>query len=274
MDRCGPLFFCLCLLISQGTTAETTLPIEITPQELLGWMQNMEQPKGRKPRSPDDQVHGLEQRLLNATFQDDKLNLHTNTIRSLVFKLGCNFTGLSLSSAALEQVPQARAPHAMHFPAELTRDACTTPARPRELRLICIYFFTTSFFQDDNNSSLLNDYVVGAQLDRRRVSDLKEPVNISFWHNQSLEDYTLTCVFWKEGASKHRWGAWSPEGCRTDRPSPSQVLCRCNHLTYFAVLMSCWRLLSTSPSWAAASPSWPRCSPSCCTSMPGSRVTP
>lgn len=47
----------------------------------------------------------------------------------------------------------------------------------------------------------------------------------------------MTCVFWKEGASKRYWGAWSREGCRTEHPSNSQVLCRCNHLTYFAVLM-------------------------------------
>lgn len=47
----------------------------------------------------------------------------------------------------------------------------------------------------------------------------------------------MNCVFWKEGASKHRWGVWSPEGCRTEQPSPTQVLCRCNHLSYFAVLM-------------------------------------
>lgn len=47
----------------------------------------------------------------------------------------------------------------------------------------------------------------------------------------------MTCVFWKEGASKRHWGLWSPEGCRTEQPSPSQVLCRCHHLSYFAVLM-------------------------------------
>ncbi|KAM6177431.1 adhesion G-protein coupled receptor G5 [Erethizon dorsatum] len=238
MDCCGTLFFCLCLLASQGMRGETTMPTKITPEEVLGWMQRMEQQaKRRKLPSPDGHVRHLEQRLLDATFHDNKLNLHTNTIQSLVFKLGCNFTGLSLSSAALERVPQAQAPHAMHFPAELTRDACSTPARPRELRLICIYFFTTSFFQDDNNSSLLNNYVLGAQLDQRHVKNLRELVNISFWHNRSLEGYTLTCVFWKEGASKHRWGAWSPEGCHTEQPSPSQVQCRCNHLTYFAVLM-------------------------------------
>lgn len=40
---------------------------------------------------------------------------------------------------------QAQARHAMQFPAELTRDACRT--HTRELRLICIYFFTSHFFK-------------------------------------------------------------------------------------------------------------------------------
>lgn len=40
--------------------------------------------------------------------------------------------------------PQTRPRHTMQFPAELTKKACRT--RPRELRLICMYFFTTRFF--------------------------------------------------------------------------------------------------------------------------------
>ncbi|XP_063467897.1 adhesion G-protein coupled receptor G5 isoform X11 [Symphalangus syndactylus] len=75
--------------------------------------------------------------------------------------------------------------HAMQFPAELTQDACKT--HPRELRLICIYFSNTHFFKDENNSSLLNNYVLGAQLSHGHVNNLRDPVNISFWHNQSLQ---------------------------------------------------------------------------------------
>ena len=41
-------------------------------------------------------------------------------------------------------------------------------------------------FQNDNNSLLLHNYVLGAQLDHESVNDLREPINISFWHNQSL----------------------------------------------------------------------------------------
>ncbi|XP_063467891.1 adhesion G-protein coupled receptor G5 isoform X6 [Symphalangus syndactylus] len=42
-------------------------------------------------------------------------------------------------------------------------------------------------FQDENNSSLLNNYVLGAQLSHGHVNNLRDPVNISFWHNQSLQ---------------------------------------------------------------------------------------
>lgn len=41
-------------------------------------------------------------------------------------------------------------------------------------------------FQDDRNSLLLNNYVLGAQLENRTVKNLQKPVNISFWHNRSL----------------------------------------------------------------------------------------
>ncbi|XP_008066236.2 adhesion G-protein coupled receptor G5 [Carlito syrichta] len=236
MDRCGPLFLCLCLLAVQSMTAETS-------QALLRWMEKMEVARGRKLPSSfaTRQVHSLEQMLLDVSFWGSNLTLKTRTIQSLAFKLGCNFTGLSLTSTALELVPQAWNPHAMQFPADLTREACRT--RPRQLRLICIYYFTNYFFKDEDNSSLLNNYVLGAQLSHGPVENLRDPVNISFWHNQSLEGYTVTCVFWKEGAGKHHWGAWSSEGCRTEQPSPFHVLCHCNHLTYFAVLMQ----LSSAP---------------------------
>ncbi|XP_070626742.1 adhesion G-protein coupled receptor G5 isoform X12 [Bos indicus] len=206
MNCCWAPFLYLCLLVSQSRTAEAS-------QETLHWMEKMEvAAKSRISTSSAELIHGLELRLLNASFGGHNLTLQTQIIQALAFKLNCNFSGLSLSSAALEKVPQglspafppvwaldsaliaARPQHAMQFPAELTRNACRT--RSRDLRLICIYFSSTRFFQSallllpfqkDINSSLLNNYVLGAQLSHGYVSNLSEPVNISFWHNQSLQ---------------------------------------------------------------------------------------
>lgn len=52
------------------------------------------------------QVQDLEQMLLNASFLGHNLTLQTTTIQSLVFKLNCDFAGLSLSSATSGQVHQ------------------------------------------------------------------------------------------------------------------------------------------------------------------------
>ncbi|XP_045149837.1 adhesion G-protein coupled receptor G5 [Echinops telfairi] len=184
-------------------------------------------------------IQELENLLLDTPFEGSNLTAQTSwpLIQSLAFKLNCAFPGLMLSSGALGPLPEvrrlrARPPHSMQFPAELTQEACQAPIR--ELRLICIYFYTSFFFKDDPNTVLLNDYVLGAQLGHYHVSNLRKPINISFWHNRSLENYTLTCVFWKEGAGRD---GWSSEGCRTEQASPGQVQCHCNHLSYFAVLM-------------------------------------
>ncbi|MEJ1276179.1 adhesion G protein-coupled receptor G5 [Cricetulus griseus] len=100
------------------------------------WLQQLHSPRN---------IHQLEQMLLNTSFFGHNLTLQTNSIQSLVFKLDCDFSGLSLSSATMANVSQ-----------------------------------------DDSNSSLLNNYVLGAQLDHRPVNNLQKPINISFWHNQSL----------------------------------------------------------------------------------------
>ncbi|XP_049720452.1 adhesion G-protein coupled receptor G5 [Elephas maximus indicus] len=242
MDHCAALLLCLCLVTFQSGTAEASWKL----RSLLEEMEMVANPKGLNSKGRNvppahlpapEYIHNLEYNLLNSTFEGHNLTEQTSqaTIQALAFKLGCDFSGLLLSGATMEKVPQAWASHAMQFPAELTREACQI--HRKELRLICVYFYTSFFFQDDTNSSLLNNCVLGAQLGHDHVDNLREPINISFWHHQSLEGQTLTCVFWKKGAGKQHWGAWSSEGCRTEQPSPAQVLCRCNHLSYFAVLM-------------------------------------
>ncbi|KFQ65282.1 putative G-protein coupled receptor 114, partial [Pelecanus crispus] len=45
-----------------------------------------------------------------------------------------------------------------------------------------------------------------------------------------------TCVFWQPGAGAGSTGSWSREGCKTTHREGT-IICHCDHLTYFAVLL-------------------------------------
>ncbi|NWY55514.1 AGRG5 protein, partial [Chionis minor] len=90
--------------------------------------------------------------------------------------------------------------------------------------------------QDAHNSSVLNNDVVGAFLQGGRVARLRRPVEIQFWHNTVLDASNATCVFWKPGDGAGSAGSWSKEGCRTTHREGT-VICHCDHLTYFAILL-------------------------------------
>ncbi|NXE19213.1 AGRG5 protein, partial [Ardeotis kori] len=90
--------------------------------------------------------------------------------------------------------------------------------------------------QDAHNSSVLNDDVLGAFLQSGHVAGLSRPVEIQFWHDTVLDASNATCVFWQPGASAGDTGSWSSDGCETTHREGT-VICHCNHLTYFAVLL-------------------------------------
>ncbi|NXC73996.1 AGRG5 protein, partial [Anhinga anhinga] len=90
--------------------------------------------------------------------------------------------------------------------------------------------------QDAHNSSVLNNHVLGAFLHSGLVAGLSRPVEIQFWHDMVLDASNATCVFWQPGAGVGSTGSWSREGCKTTHRE-STVICHCDHLTYFAVLL-------------------------------------
>lgn len=61
-------------------------------------------------------MRGLEWRLLNASFPGYSLTLQAHTIQTLAFKLGCDFPGLSLSSASLKPMPQVKGSRGWGWP--------------------------------------------------------------------------------------------------------------------------------------------------------------
>ncbi|NXB82694.1 AGRG1 protein, partial [Donacobius atricapilla] len=104
-----------------------------------------------------------------------------------------------------------------------------------EHRVLLMDINRQTMFQDENSSHILGDKVVSISLVDTVVANLSDPVVLTFFHEQLLRNVTPLCVFWQEDTSASS-GSWDSYGCTTVTGS-SQTECRCNHLTYFAVLM-------------------------------------
>ncbi|NXE96958.1 AGRG1 protein, partial [Menura novaehollandiae] len=104
-----------------------------------------------------------------------------------------------------------------------------------EHRVLLMDINNQTMFQDENSSQVLGDKVVSISLVDTVVANLSDPVVLTFFHGQLPRNVTPLCVFWQEDTTASS-GSWDSYGCTTVMGA-SQTECRCNHLTYFAVLM-------------------------------------
>ncbi|NWW80645.1 AGRG1 protein, partial [Climacteris rufus] len=104
-----------------------------------------------------------------------------------------------------------------------------------EHRVLLMDINRQTMFQDENSSHVLGDKVVSISLVDTVVANLSDPVVLTFFHDQLPRNVTPLCVFWQEDTTASS-GTWDSYGCTTVTGG-SQTECRCNHLTYFAVLM-------------------------------------
>ncbi|XP_026931656.2 adhesion G protein-coupled receptor G3 isoform X3 [Acinonyx jubatus] len=86
----------------------------------------------------------------------------------------------------------------------------------------------------EDSSSVLNNRLVGLSLGNISVSRLAEPLEITFSHQRPPSNMTFSCVFWD--VTKGSTGDWSSTGCSTEL-SAKRTVCRCDHLTFFALLL-------------------------------------
>ncbi|XP_068943678.1 adhesion G protein-coupled receptor G3 isoform X1 [Petaurus breviceps papuanus] len=86
------------------------------------------------------------------------------------------------------------------------------------------------------SSSVLGNRIVGIQVGTEPIKNLAEPVEITFSHKQQQQK--LQCVFWdgNKGNVAGTPGDWKPTGCSTEQRT-NQTICRCDHLTFFALLL-------------------------------------
>ncbi|XP_041883125.1 adhesion G-protein coupled receptor G1 [Corvus kubaryi] len=104
-----------------------------------------------------------------------------------------------------------------------------------EHRVLLMDINRQTMFQDENSSHVLGNKVVSISLVDTVVANLSDPVVLTFFHDKLPTNITPLCVFWQEDAFASS-GSWDSYGCTTVAGS-SQTECKCNHLTYFAVLL-------------------------------------
>uniref|UniRef100_A0A8C0J7J2 Adhesion G-protein coupled receptor G1 n=1 Tax=Chelonoidis abingdonii TaxID=106734 RepID=A0A8C0J7J2_CHEAB len=107
--------------------------------------------------------------------------------------------------------------------------------RNAESRVLLMDINSQALFQDQNGSRVLGEKVIGITVGNTSVSGLQQDVVLKFFHDQLPRNVTPQCVFWDMDSS-HGHGSWKSDGCATEM-GKNQTVCRCNHLTYFAVLM-------------------------------------
>ncbi|XP_061922188.1 adhesion G protein-coupled receptor G3-like [Entelurus aequoreus] len=89
--------------------------------------------------------------------------------------------------------------------------------------------------------TVLGDTVLVVQAGSSPLQNLSEPIIMSFKHNDMVGEGR--CVFWEESAQEEGTGSWSSDGCDTN-DTGSHFVCRCNHLSFFAVLVNADMTLS------------------------------
>ncbi|XP_014788252.2 adhesion G-protein coupled receptor G6 [Octopus bimaculoides] len=92
----------------------------------------------------------------------------------------------------------------------------------------------------------INSYIIAANIPNiESITNLDEPVAMSF--NLIIQNATNPrCVYWDESPGQEP--KWSSKGCDVFRYVPGKkVVCSCNHLTSFALLMDIYETNITNP---------------------------
>ncbi|XP_036201564.1 adhesion G-protein coupled receptor G1 isoform X1 [Myotis myotis] len=197
---------------------------------------------GKSPRRPSatpthssQQLQSLESKLTSLRFTGDTVSFEEERVNATVWKLQptAGLRDLHLHSRQEEGPGEI-----LEYSVLLPRALFQTKGRRGEAaqRLLLVDFSSQALFQDKNSSQVLGEKVLGIVVPNTKVANLSEPVVLTFQHQPQPKNVTLQCVFWVEGSALTGPGSWSSAGCKTISRE-MQTSCRCDHLTYFAVLM-------------------------------------
>ncbi|XP_073515969.1 adhesion G-protein coupled receptor G1-like [Phyllobates terribilis] len=166
----------------------------------------------------------IESVLSQVMFDEDTHHFGRGPLQAAVYKLH--------SADVLASLPD-RLGISLSFPSQLLE----TVAPGTRLQVVRIHA-AGALFQDAANSTVVGSRVVGVTLEGTQVSNLTEDIVVTFHHQPLQVNSSPLCVFWDELSEQ-----WRTDGCRSD-PRAGGTDCRCNHLTYFALLMRTPELIS------------------------------
>ncbi|XP_071801526.1 adhesion G-protein coupled receptor G6-like [Asterias amurensis] len=91
---------------------------------------------------------------------------------------------------------------------------------------------------DNVTGTVLNSAVISASVGNLTLTDLAKPVRIHLQVLRTQSADNPQCVFWDVNANDFQ-GGWSTEGCSliSELTNSETVVCECDHLTNFAMLM-------------------------------------
>ncbi|XP_033116020.1 adhesion G-protein coupled receptor G2-like [Anneissia japonica] len=88
-----------------------------------------------------------------------------------------------------------------------------------------------------NSSVEVMSLVLSVSVPDTQVTNLRDPVTMSFGIPPSKSNYdNATCVYW-DFTLQNGIGDWSSDGCVINSTTGDVIICDCNHLTHFAVLI-------------------------------------
>ncbi|XP_065422939.1 adhesion G-protein coupled receptor G1-like isoform X1 [Chrysemys picta bellii] len=214
-------------------TAED-IRVHAIEKELRTLANYMKKPTGSMTIAPYGRLLRLELDLRQVVFEGESETFGTSTVRATVLKIGPSKASQDLHFMSELEVGREVHGFEVNLPKILFAQV-RGRRRNAEERVVLMDINNKALFQDQNSSRVLGEKVIGITVGNTPVSGLPQDVVLKFFHVQLPRNVTPQCVFWDVNSS-HGRGSWKSDGCETETGN-NQTVCRCNHLTYFAVLM-------------------------------------
>ncbi|NWI15353.1 AGRG1 protein, partial [Crypturellus soui] len=221
-----------------------------TPENMPVWEQDVEKElsdldrlMGRSPAAPAgapvhrtfrNKLQEFEEKLAKVEFEGQNRTFGQAAVHATVLKIEPGHTPQDMAFASQREEGKEVHGFTVDLPSSLFMKV-KDKEEMVEHRVLLMDINSQTMFQDENSSRVLGDKVVGISLVDTVVANLSDPVVLTFFHNQLPSNVTPLCVFWQEDTATNV-GNWNSYGCTTVK-GDKRTDCRCNHLTYFAVLM-------------------------------------